>query len=377
MIHVDIKTKEKDEEIDFTKTKNEIEITQAQENSDGAEKNIFLSPTIKGKTITLNLVQPEDLKKSHRETTERYKERLREEKELIFLNLRNLSATLNSKNFLLPTTETDESKYMNPIIGPDNNGVYEYKIVNKKDTIDAQHIYLQIQGSDIKLCSSDGKKILEKAFIKEPVNKDYYMLSVENKKLSAKKIDKDQQEKIPEINNANISYMSQNVSIQVPENKITLLNGGTDTYTYGTGGKEMLTVYIDKDKKLDTNKYTKKPDTGLLPAKTDTNRVNFGSYKNYFSLNGDQSLAITEDAYEAAFKETYTKNAEKDAEKTIAQVKMRSTKDGKYYYDYMEIKGSGKEISLNKLKGVEKTKTILKERLAQLIKIKSLKLSTK
>lgn len=54
---------------------------------------------------------------------------------------------------------------------------------------------------------------------------------------------------------------------------------------------------------------------------------------------------------------------------------MRSSKDGKYYYDYMEIKQSGKDMQMNTLKGVEKTKTIMKERLAQLIKLRALKIS--
>ena len=224
LIHVDMKAKENSEEIDFTKSKNEVEITQAQETANGTEKHIFLAPTIKGKTLTLNLVEPEDLKKEHWETPDKYKERLREEKALIFVNLRNLSSTLNSKLFLLPTSETDESKYINPIVGPDNNGVYKYKLVNKKEDTEEQNIYLQVQGTEIKLCNSDGKKTLDKAFLKEPISKDYYTLSIDKKQLSAKKIDKDQQEKIPAIFNPTINYLSQKVSIDIPKDKVILLN---------------------------------------------------------------------------------------------------------------------------------------------------------
>ena len=51
-------------------------------------------------------------------------------------------------------------------------------------------------------------------------------------------------------------------------------------------------------------------------------------------------MGITEQQYEEAFTKIYMAQAYKDSEKTIAQVKVWSTKDNKYYYDYMQISQS-------------------------------------
>ena len=67
-----------------------------------------------------------------------------------------------------------------------------------------------------------------------------------------------------------------------------------------------------------------------------------------------------------------------DTDKKIIQVKLRSSTDQKYYYDYMAIKQKGKNnFSLEKLDGLEEAKAEMKRRLDNLVLLDKIQASTK
>ncbi len=335
--------------------------------------------------MELNFKTPKE-KDKNRQTVDLYKERIREEKETIFTALKQLSKTLTGNVFMLPSIKNaDETNYKtSKIIGPDGKGLYKRKLTNVyekgRDKYLEQNIYCKAEGTGLTICDSDGNT-MEKMYVIDYEKGDYYEMKVDtgdSKYFSVKKLDNIKLQDVAKMETEDMEYKNGKVAIELKTENIELLKSNfKDSYTFANNKHEMCTIKLDTEGKLDESAL----ETGASKKSeiVETNNVLFGSYQKYFAGDGRENLGIGEENYRSAFKSIYEeKYSEKDADKKIIQVKLRSTTDKKYYYDYMAIKQKGKgKFSLEKLNGIEEAKNEMKRRLDNLVLLTKIQTSTK
>jgi hypothetical protein len=231
----------------------------------------------------------------NRQNADLYLNRIREEKETIFNGLKTLSTTIikDADTFKLPSlSTTDEVNYSQKIMGPDGKGLYQRKIAeaDQKGKYLEQNIYCKVEGKSMILCDSDGKKI-DSIYLIDYKNKEYYELKIEatkTDKFSVKKLDQVEKNKLISLKTDEVVYQNTQVSINVSDNTIDLLQSNlTDRFTFSSNKHEMCTIYIDDEKNLDDKTLTcgeKKPQI------IEPNNELFGSYKKYFAGEGRENL---------------------------------------------------------------------------------------
>gem|GEM_PF-2469834 len=230
----------------------------------------------------------------------------------------------------------------------------------------------------MQICDNDGNK-MEKIYVIDYEKGDYYELKVDSsdsKNFSVKKLDNVDLQDVAKIKTEEVEYTNGKVAINLKSENIELLKSNfKDSYTFSNNKHEMCTIKLDSDKKLEEDTGASKKPQIIKP-----NDVLFGSYKKYFAGNGRENLGIGETDYESTFKSIYEEEnyAKQDTDKKIIQVKLRSSTDQKYYYDYMAIKQKGKNnFSLEKLDGLEEAKAEMKRRLDNLVLLDKIQASTK
>lgn len=226
---------------------------------------------------------------------------------------------------------------------------------------------------------------MEKMYVIDYEKGDFYEMKVDvsdSKYFSVKKLDNVKLQDVAKIETENMEYKNNKVAIDLKTENIELLKSNfKDRYTFSNNKHEMCTINLDTEGKLDESAL----ETGAnkKPQIIEPNNVLFGSYQKYFAGDGRENLGIGESDYELGFKAIYEeildqKEYRKEREKKIIQVKLWSTTDNKYYYDYMAIKQNGKNnFSLEKLDGLEKAKEEMKKRLDNLVLLNKIQASTK
>ncbi len=386
IIHIDIKKNGKEVELDLTNPAIKVNIENTLEDEEGTKKSVLLTPKIVQGSLQLNFQAPWAKEtNTYRQSTDLYLERIRAEKETIFTALKKLSKTFSSDIFTIPTNNTkDEVSYATQkIVGPDGQGLYKRKIVGavegkgKRNYLE-QSIYCKVEGESLSLCDSDGN-VLENTYLIDPTNEHYYKLTVDGsnpKNFSVEHLGEAEPNNIIKLETEIKAYDNKKVSIDLQDDTIELLKSNLkDRYTFANKKHEMCTIYLDNEKKIDS----KTLEWGnQKPQIIKTGDAWFGSYKKYFAGNGRENLGIDEAQYEAVFKGIYGgKYTETDSNKKIIQVKLRSSTDNKYYYDYMAIKQKGTRFVLESLKGIESAKAEMKWRLDNLVLLNNIKISTK
>ena len=389
IIHINILKNGTEEELDFGNTETKVNMENVLEDDDANQKWVILAPTIvteTGKPSSLQLKfdtpAPKETNKN-RQNADLYLNRIREEKETIFNGLKTLSSTIikDADTFKLPNlSTTDEASYPQKIMGPDGKGLYQRRIAEAEaeGKYLEQNIYCKVEGKSLVLCDSDGKKI-DSIYLTDYKNKEYYELKIDATKpesFSVKKLEEVDKKKLISLKTEDITYQNTQVSINVNDNTIDLLQSNlTNSFTFSSNKHEMCTIHLDDEKNLDDEQSLKSGEN--KPQIIEPNNELFGSYKKYFAGEGRESLWIAENEYEDAFKKIYDEYQDKDTNKKIIQVKLRSNTDNKYYYEYMAVKQNGTKFSLEKLDGLEKAKEEMKKRLDNLVALDKMQASTK
>ena len=218
---------------------------------------------------------------------------------------------------------------------------------------------------------------MDKIYIIDYDKGDYYELKAEPSTttgttttpsyFSEKKLDEVKLQDVAKIESDDVEYSNGKVNIELKTENVELLKSNfKDTYTFSNNKHEMCTIYLNDKQELDDKTLV---GGNSKPQIIESNNELFGSYKKYFAGDGRENLGISETDYETAFKSIYAedKYTSKDADKKIVQVKLRSSTDKKYYYDYMAIKQKGNKFSLEKLKGLDEAKAEMKRRLDNLV----------
>lgn len=391
IIAIKIKVDEQEKELDFSNTKEEVKMDKVLEDINGTEKWIVLSPSIvkdkNNKTsLQLNFKTPEETDKN-RKTSDLYLDRIRTERKTIFTALKqlNIKKEFPGDVFILPSiANADETKFdITKIAGPDGKWLYKRQLAKAgekwREKYIEQNIYCKVVGTDVQLCDSDGNKI-EQMYVLDYKNEIYYKITVnetDKSTFDAVSLDKIKMQDVAKLETEEITYKNDKVNIELKNENVALLKSNyKDSYTFSNNGYEMCTINV-KDGELDESALevwaSKKPQ--IIKSKD----VLFGSYKKYFAGEGRENLGIGENDYETAFKAIYEdKYSAQDANKKIVQVKLRSTTDKKYYYDYMAINTKGNaKFSLEKLEGLEEAKEEIKRRLDNLVLLNKIEPSTK
>gem|GEM_PF-4008162 len=111
------KSNNQKEELDFGNPEIQTGIEKVAEDEDSSPKGIILTPKIEKDSnnksvLRLDFKEPDETDK-YRQEKDLYLERIREEKEIIFTALKNLSTTLTDDIFNLPNIDTnDETRYI-------------------------------------------------------------------------------------------------------------------------------------------------------------------------------------------------------------------------------------------------------------------------
>jgi len=385
IIHINMKKDGKETELDFMNPKEQVDMNEVLEDENGKNKWVILTPSIVKKadgsaSLQLFFQQPEDTEKN-RQTSEIYLERIRTEKEIIFTALKGLSTTDMKNVFTLPSIGVkDEVDYKaQKIIWPNGRGLYKRKLANPSGEYLEQDIFVKVNGKAFELCDSDGTKI-ETTYLIDAKKEDYYEIKIDwskPKNFSVKKLKEADKNKMMGMGSEEVKYNNGKVAINMTRNTIELLNTNLkDKYTFANNKHEMCTIFVDeKSKKLDESKLVEW--AGKIPQIIKTDDVLFWSCKKFFAGNGRENLGISEPNYESAFKSIYSEYSKNDGGKKVIQVKLRSSTDKKYYYDYMAINQKGNKFSLEKLEGMEKAREEMRRRLDNLVLLDKMQISAK
>jgi len=221
---------------------------------------------------------------------------------------------------------------------------------------------------------------MDKIYVIDYEKGDYYEVKIDGsdaKSFSFKQLTEVEMQDVVKIETEELKYNNGKVAIDLKSENIELLKSNfKDSYTFSNNKHEMCTIKLDSDKKLDESAL--EAGANKKPQIIEPKNVLFGSYKKYFAGEGRENLGIEENDYETAFKAIYEdEKYNEDTEKKIIQVKLRSTTDKKYYYDYMAIEQKGEsKFLLEKLDGLEEAKEEMKRRLDNLVLLSKIQLST-